>query len=174
MHSATTAAPIIQTLPTSKIKTTNPRNSTNQFFDTSSFSGEAALVLSETARGALSTDLASITPTYPYRRDFPISSDGVRYVQLRLDAANAFNHANFAAPGCQLWRFNLRCLDCRHQLCRCERRSTGWPCGAARRQVLLLNPAVHAGRSTTCILAGTQKRASSNGCPLSIPSPAST
>jgi hypothetical protein len=31
-------------------------------------------------------------------KNFPISTDGSRYVQLRLEGFNAFNHSNFAGP----------------------------------------------------------------------------
>ncbi len=31
-------------------------------------------------------------------KNFSVSADGARFVQLRMDVANAFNHANFAQP----------------------------------------------------------------------------
>ena len=80
-----------------KIKTFNPRSATNQFFDTTPFSTEQVGTFGNSSRGMVHGPGFNYT-NISISKDFPISSDGVRYVQLRLDAANAFNHANFAAP----------------------------------------------------------------------------
>jgi hypothetical protein len=80
-----------------KIKTSNPRGPNNQFFATSSFSSEQLGTFGNTSRGLIHGPGFNYT-NLSISKNFPLSSDGVRYIQLRLDAANAFNHANFAAP----------------------------------------------------------------------------
>jgi hypothetical protein len=73
------------------------RGSTNQYFGTSPFSAEPIGTFGNTSRNFFHG------PGYNYTnlqlsKNVPISSDGVRYVQLRIEAFNAFNHANFGQP----------------------------------------------------------------------------
>jgi hypothetical protein len=82
---------------TTHIKISNPRSATGQYFDTTPFSQEALGTFGNAQRGILHG------PGFNYSnislsKNFPISSDGVRTVQIRMDVANAFNHANFANP----------------------------------------------------------------------------
>jgi Carboxypeptidase regulatory-like domain len=80
------------------IKTYNPRSSsTNQYFDTSSFSNEPLGTFGNVGRnffhgpGFNYTNLSIV-------KNIHFSSESARYVQLRLEGFNAFNHANFAPP----------------------------------------------------------------------------
>lgn len=81
-----------------KIKTMNPRNSTNQYFDSSPFSLEPIGTFGNTTRNFFhgpGFDYTNLSLT----KNFLFSADNSRYMQLRLEAFNVFNHANFAAPG---------------------------------------------------------------------------
>jgi hypothetical protein len=83
------------------IPTYNPRSTTNGtpnlYFNTSSFSAEPLGTFGNTGRdffhgpGFNYTNLA-------LTKNIPFTSDAAKYVQLRLEAFNAFNHANFAPP----------------------------------------------------------------------------
>jgi hypothetical protein len=75
----------------------NPRATGNQFFDTSVFSQEAIGTFGNTPRGIIHGPGFNYT-NLSLSKNLPLSSDGVRSLQLRLDAANAFNHANFDQP----------------------------------------------------------------------------
>jgi hypothetical protein len=88
-----------------KIAKQNPRNQpstqfpgTNQYFDTSSFSAEPIGTYGNTKRNFFHGPGFNYT-NFQLSKNLPLSSDGKRYVQLRLEAFNAFNHANFAPPG---------------------------------------------------------------------------
>jgi len=79
------------------VRKLNPRASGHAYFDNSVFSQEATGSFGNVGRGLIHG------PGFNYSnisvsKNFPISSDGVRSIQLRLDAANVFNHANFANP----------------------------------------------------------------------------
>jgi hypothetical protein len=70
---------------------------TGNYFNSSLFSQETPGSFGNVGRGLLSG------PGFNYSdvsvaKNFPISADGVRSLQLRMDASNVFNHANFAAP----------------------------------------------------------------------------
>jgi hypothetical protein len=80
-----------------KLKQFNIRSATNQFFDTTPFSGEAEGTFGNTTRNFIhgpGFDYTNLSVT----KNIRFSADGSRYVQLRLEAFNAFNHANFANP----------------------------------------------------------------------------
>jgi|HubBroStandDraft_5_1064220.scaffolds.fasta_scaffold09732_1 hypothetical protein len=79
------------------IKSLDPRASGNSWFDPSSFSNEPIGTFGNVKRNFFHG------PGYNYTnlqvaKNIHISSDGQRYIQLRLEAFNAFNHANFASP----------------------------------------------------------------------------
>ena len=79
------------------IKKMNPRAAGNVYFDNSPFSQEAVGSFGNVGRGLVHGPGFNYT-NLSLSKNFAISSDGVRSLQLRLDAANAFNHANFANP----------------------------------------------------------------------------
>jgi hypothetical protein len=71
--------------------------STGTWFDPALFSQEATGTFGNVARGLVHG------PGFNYSnvdvaKNFPLGADGVRSIQLRMDASNVFNHANFAAP----------------------------------------------------------------------------
>jgi hypothetical protein len=80
------------------IKTSNPRKTPGvyQFFDTTPFSSETLGTFGNTPRGLIHGPGFNYT-NLSLSKDFPIG-EGTRFVQLRIEAANAFNHANFASP----------------------------------------------------------------------------
>jgi hypothetical protein len=75
----------------------NPRSSGSPYFSTGSFSNEPLGTFGNTPRGFFSGPGFNYTNLSLSKR-IHLSSDGSRFVQLRLDAFNAFNHANFANP----------------------------------------------------------------------------
>ena len=79
------------------IKKFNPRSSGNPYFSTASFSNETLGTFGNTPRGFFSGPGFNYT-NLSLGKNIHLSSNGLRYVQLRLDAFNAFNHANFANP----------------------------------------------------------------------------
>jgi hypothetical protein len=79
------------------IKKFNPRNGTRLYFDPTPFSQEALGSFGNVGRGLVHGPGFNYT-NLSISKNFPISSDGVRSIQIRLDAANAFNHPNFAQP----------------------------------------------------------------------------
>lgn len=80
------------------IGTQNPRASGDHYwFNNSVFSQETIGTFGNVKRNFFHG------PGYNYSnlevyKDIPVSGDGKRYIQLRLEAYNAFNHPNFAAP----------------------------------------------------------------------------
>ncbi|MBT9331856.1 TonB-dependent receptor [Paracidobacterium acidisoli] len=79
------------------IATYNPRNSGHQWFDITPFSAEPLGTYGNTRRNFFHGPGFNYT-NLQISKTFNVSPDGVRSVQLRLEAFNAFNHANFAAP----------------------------------------------------------------------------
>ncbi len=84
-----------------KINTFNPRSNLgaagHQFFDTTSFSQEAVGTFGNVRRNFLHG------PGYNYTnlslfKDIPLGHDAARSLQIMLQAANVFNHANFNLP----------------------------------------------------------------------------
>jgi len=91
--------PDVPEISSFKIKTSDPRSNatTHQYFDTTPFSREPLGTFGNTVRNFFHG------PGYNYTnlqlsKDVHITTDATRYVQLRLEAFNAFNHANFASP----------------------------------------------------------------------------
>jgi hypothetical protein len=81
-----------------RIKTSNPRSSaTHQYFDTTPFSPEPRGTFGNTTRNFFHGPGFNYT-NLSITKNIALSSDGRRYLQLRLEGYNAFNHANFAPP----------------------------------------------------------------------------
>ncbi len=78
-------------------KTLNPRSAGNPWFDGSDFSLEPLGTFGNTKRNFFHGPGFNYT-NLQVAKNFPINADGSRYVQLRLEGFNAFNHANFAGP----------------------------------------------------------------------------
>ena len=80
------------------IGTHNPRaTATHQYFDTASFSPEPLGTFGNTSRNFFhgpGFDYTNLSVT----KDIHFGSNTTRYVQLRLEGFNVFNHANFAGP----------------------------------------------------------------------------
>ena len=79
------------------VKTFNPRNANHQWFDPSAYTQEPIGTFGNVKRNFFHG------PGYNYTnltvfKDFPLGADKTRYVQIRMEAFNAFNHANFASP----------------------------------------------------------------------------
>ena len=76
----------------------NPRSSTaHQYFNTSSFSPEPLGTFGNTSRNFFhgpGFDYTNMSIT----KNIHFTSNSTRYVQLRLEGFNVFNHANFAGP----------------------------------------------------------------------------
>jgi hypothetical protein len=75
----------------------NIRSASHQYFGTGSFSPQPTGTFGNTPRNYFNG------PGYDYTnlqlsKNIHFTSDGTRYLQLRLEAFNAFNHANFAPP----------------------------------------------------------------------------
>ena len=80
------------------IKTRNPRNAGHSWFDTSTFTQEPIGTFGNVKRNFFHGPGFNYSNFEVYK-NIPIGeSGGARYVQLRLEAYNAFNHANFANP----------------------------------------------------------------------------
>jgi len=79
------------------ISKSNPRNSSHQYFDTTPFSPEPLGTFGNTKRNFFHGPGFNYT-NLQLSKNVPFSADGKRYMQLRLEAFNAFNHANFSSP----------------------------------------------------------------------------
>ena len=82
-----------------KIKTYNPRSnaSTHQYFDTTPFSIEPIGTFGNTTRNFFHGPGFNYT-NLSVTKNIQFTSDASRYIQLRLEGFNVFNHANFSAP----------------------------------------------------------------------------
>ena len=78
-------------------KSMSPRSASHQWFDTSPFSLEPIGTFGNVKRNYFHGPGFNYT-NLQLSKNFPISAEGSRYLQLRLEAFNAFNHANFAGP----------------------------------------------------------------------------
>ena len=123
------------------IKTFNPRISNHEWFDPTLFTQEPIGSLGNVKRNFFHGPGFNYTNLSLYK-DFPLGAEKARYVEIRVEAFNAFNHANFGQPDGNytdgpgiLWRGDLchRLDDSRPQ-----RRSTTGPGRTAGGQVLLL------------------------------------
>jgi hypothetical protein len=79
------------------IQKMNIRSATNQYFSTTPFSTEPIGTFGNTGRNFFHGPGFDYT-NLQVSKNVHFSSDGKRYIQLRLEAFNAFNHANFSNP----------------------------------------------------------------------------
>jgi hypothetical protein len=81
------------------IKKFNPRDTpgTYQYFDTTPFTPEPAGTFGNATRNFFHGPGFNYT-NLSITKNISLSGDGKRYVQLRLEGYNAFNHTNFQAP----------------------------------------------------------------------------
>lgn len=80
-----------------RVHTMNPRSATNQWFDPTQFSSEPIGTFGNTKRNYFHGPGYNYTNANLYK-DFPIGENEKRYVELRLESYNLFNHANFDLP----------------------------------------------------------------------------
>ncbi len=79
-------------------KSLNARAAGHLWFDPSTFSSEQVGSYGNVKRNSLIHGPGYNYTNLQLSKNFHISQDGHRYVQLRIEAANAFNHANLASP----------------------------------------------------------------------------
>ncbi len=89
--------PDVPNISSFNIQKENIRAAGHQYFATTPFSPQPTGTFGNTPRNFFAG------PGYDYTnlqlsKNIHFTSDGARYVQLRLEAFNAFNHANFAPP----------------------------------------------------------------------------
>jgi hypothetical protein len=89
--------PDVPNVSTSKIQLMNPRNASHTYFNTSPFSQEPLGTFGNSGRNFFHGPGFNYTNLELYK-DFPVGSDSRRYVELRLESYNVFNHPNFAQP----------------------------------------------------------------------------
>ena len=82
---------------TFNIKSMNPRSPSHLWFDPTNFSQEPIGTFGDVKRNFFHGPGFNYTNLIVYK-DFPIGEQKSRYVEIRLEAFNAFNHANFAQP----------------------------------------------------------------------------
>jgi hypothetical protein len=82
---------------TFSIKKLNPRSSGSPYFSTSSFSAEPLGTFGNTTRNFFHGPGFDYTNLQLYK-NIHFRTDSKQYMQLRLEAFNTFNHANFANP----------------------------------------------------------------------------
>jgi hypothetical protein len=76
----------------------NPRSSGNFWFNTATFSQEPIGTFGNVKRNFFHGPGFNYSNFEVYKNVPVGKAEGSRYVQLRLEAYNAFNHANFANP----------------------------------------------------------------------------
>jgi hypothetical protein len=90
--------PDVPNTSTFNIKTLNPRRAGNYWFDTSTFSQEQVGTFGNVGRNFLHGPGFNYS-NFEIYKNIPVGGrESSRYVQVRLEAYNAFNHANFANP----------------------------------------------------------------------------
>jgi hypothetical protein len=80
-----------------KINTLNPRSSSHAWFNTSTFSPEQTGTFGNVGRNFFHGPGFNYTNMSLYK-DFPLGKEGARFLELRLESYNVFNHANFGQP----------------------------------------------------------------------------
>ncbi len=95
------ACPDVPNTSSFSIKTFNPRsldaNGLNRGFDPSPFSAQQTGTFGNVARGMIHGPGFNYTNLSLYKK-IALGNEGARALQLMIQASNAFNHANFAAP----------------------------------------------------------------------------
>jgi hypothetical protein len=89
--------PDVPNTSTFHIKTMNPRHAGNYWFDPSTFSQEPLGTFGNVKRNFFHGPGFNYS-NFEIYKNIPVGVESSRYVQLRLEAYNAFNHANFANP----------------------------------------------------------------------------
>jgi hypothetical protein len=90
--------PDVPNTSTFHIKTKNPRDAGNYWFDPSTFSQEPIGTFGNVKRNFFHGPGFNYSNFEVYKNIAVGRGESSRYVQLRLEAYNAFNHANFANP----------------------------------------------------------------------------
>lgn len=90
--------PDVPNTSTFHIKTLNPRRAGNYWFNPATFSQEPIGTFGNVKRNFFHGPGFNYSNCAIYKNVPVGSAEGARYVQLRLEAYNAFNHANFANP----------------------------------------------------------------------------
>jgi hypothetical protein len=91
------ACPDTPDISTFHVATFNPRQSSHQWFDPTLFSQEPLGSFGDVKRNFFHGPGFNYTNLSLYK-DFPLGAEKARYIEIRLEAFNAFNHANFAGP----------------------------------------------------------------------------
>lgn len=91
------ACPDVPNTSNFNIKSLNPRAPGHFWFDNSSFSPEPIGTFGNVKRNFFHGPGYNYTDLNLYK-NFPIGAEKDRYLQIRLEAYNAFNHANFGMP----------------------------------------------------------------------------
>jgi hypothetical protein len=84
-------------IPKENIRSTYQSSGTATYFNSSSFSQEPIGGFGNVGRGLIHGPGFNYSDLSLYKY-FPLGGDGTRAVQIMMQAANAFNHANFANP----------------------------------------------------------------------------
>ena len=79
------------------IKTQNPRQAGNYWFNPSTFTQEPIGTFGNVKRNFFHGPGFNYS-NFEIYKNIPVGPESSRYIQLRLEAYNAFNHANFANP----------------------------------------------------------------------------
>ena len=92
------SCPDVPDTSTFRIKTLNPRRAGNYWFNPSTFSQEPIGTFGNVKRNFFHGPGFNYSNFEVYKNILVGGLESPRYVQLRLEAYNAFNHANFANP----------------------------------------------------------------------------
>ncbi len=79
------------------VKSLNPRDPSHQWFDASVYSQEPLGTFGNVKRNYFHGPGYNYTNLTVYK-DFPLGAEKSRYIEIRAEAFNAFNHANFGPP----------------------------------------------------------------------------
>jgi hypothetical protein len=79
------------------VKTFNPRNANHLWFDPTQYTQEPLGTFGNVKRNYFHGPGFNYTNLTVYK-DFPLGAEKSRYIEIRMEAFNAFNHANFGPP----------------------------------------------------------------------------